>query len=298
MAKNKPQRKPAKKCPSLSAKLKFHDVGPKLSQSKFNCVAFNLGMWNIPEDYKRFLLKYNGCRTEPNIFKWRYPPEGKTSSELNRLFGILPGGFDCDHGVDCIAMLLRCRDDLPRFSLPIGFVDDESLLLLFVAGPRHGQVWIKVMADVSGLADSSTTGDEATYRVTKTFTEFLASLHQPVEKDPYHPVAFALDSPRVRGAKLEAILKSLGCKRYRYPGVKSSTPLPLAWHWPKYLATKDVGGPAWVTVEKNCTEGFYPHFEERSVGHKMLLVNVTVSQRPKCLKELAAALGPSAVQLG
>ena len=42
--------------------------------------------------------------------------------------------------------------------------------------------------------------------VARNFDKFLNKLYQPVVRDPHEPKTFALDSPRVRGKRLEALL--------------------------------------------------------------------------------------------
>ena len=110
------------------------------------------------------------------------------------------------------------------------------------------------------------------------------------------PAAFALDSPGVRGQRLAAILKRAGCKQFKYRGVSSSTPLPSAWVWPKFRRSQS-RDPAFLSLEPNRVSGYASKFDERPVRHPILLVDVTQSQRSACLKELAAALGKSAVLL-
>ena len=105
----------------------------------------------------------------------------------------------------------------------------------------------------------------------------------------------ALDSPRVRGKQFEAIVKLLGCKRFKYIGVgRSKPPPPPAWEWPKYRRSGEDELPAFLSVEKNNTEGYAPHFDDRPKGHKMLCVDVTESQRSACIRELSKALGEGA----
>ena len=134
--------------------------------------------------------------------------------------------------------------------------------------------------------------------VSPSFSKFLESLYRQVVADPYHPMTIALDAPRVRGQRLATILQSLGCKKWKYPGNPRETVRRPAWHWPKYQSTGDVGGPAFLSLEKNRTYGFFPKFDERPEGHKMLVVNVTKSQRSACIRELTDALGKGAVLLG
>jgi hypothetical protein len=269
-----------------------------LSAKQFSAIEFLLSpdAPGLPPDYRNFMLKYNGGRPEPAHFKWRRQGGEWQTSEVYSFYGIDPGRLD-ETGLDCVRATLNYRSWLPRFAIPIASLDLDNRLLLFTAGSREGQLWHWSASD-AGTDLEDVDPERAISFVAKNFTRFLELLHQPVVRDPYEPKTFALDSPRVRGQRLEAILKSIGCKRWKYPGViYSQTPLPTAWHWPKYESTQDVGGPAFLSVEKNRTYGYAPQFDERPAGHKMLCVNVTKRQRSRCLRELATALGDGAVLL-
>jgi hypothetical protein len=186
------------------------------------------------------------------------------------------------------------RDELPRFSVPIGYSDGENILLLFTQGPREGEVWIKLWDEVSINVDDPGEPEDAVYFVADRFSEFLRRLYQPADK--YGPVCFALDSPRVRGQKLAAILKSLGCKPFKYRGVSSRTRLPAAWEWPKFRRSQS-RDPAFLSVEPNKVYGYAPKFDERPIRHSILLVDVSESHRSACLEELEDAFGKAAVLL-
>ncbi len=175
------KRKPITKGkgPRASAKVKFRNVGPKLTGSQLGWAEFNLGSPKFPPDYRQFLLKYNGGSPDPALFNLHHPSEGTSSAHVDRLFGIDSGGFDRQRAVDCISIALKYRDDMPRYSLPIGFVDRDNLLLIFLCGPREGQIWIKIWGEVSPLVDRPTDREAATYFVAKSFSEFLGSLHHP-----------------------------------------------------------------------------------------------------------------------
>jgi hypothetical protein len=278
----------------MAKKVTFHDVGKRLSAKQLRAVEHLLCPLSpgLPLDYRRFILKYNGGRPEPAHFRWRQSGGEWQTSQVYAFYGIDPGRLD-ESSLDCVRSTLQYRCWLPRDAISIASLElSGNLLLLYTAGPREGQIWYSNASDFLDVDP-----ELAVSFVAKNFARFLELLHQPVVRDPYEPKTFALDSPRVRGQRLEAILKSIGCKRKKYPGISSQTPLPTAWHWPKYESTQDVGGPAFLSVEKNRTYGYAPQFDERPAGHKMLCVNVTKRQRSKCLRELATALGEGAVLL-
>jgi len=176
------------------------------------------------------------------------------------------------------------------YALPIAYVDRDDLLLTFTFGKREGQIWL--LRWNPPWADEEYDPEQHVFFVADSLIEFLHLL--TTTDDPYDPSTLALDSPKIRGSQLDALLKSLGCKRFRYVGVKSQTALPPKWEWPKYRrADEDL--PAIMSLEKNHTYGYAPKCDERPKGHKMLQVNVTKSQRKQCMKELMDKLGDDAV---
>jgi predicted DNA-binding WGR domain protein len=178
---------------------------------------------------------------------------------------------------------ISVRNDITFNDKPVVEVDFEAAF-----EPEHGVGVLTNGQTIFGIG----------YSIDVDAFESKPSSRRQVQKvNTYQPVTIALDSDRVRGKRLAAVLKSLGCTKWRCPGVRSNPPDPPAWHWPKYKNTRDVGGPAFVSVEKNKTYGYSPKFDVRRRGHEMLLVGVTKSQRAACIRELTDALGEGAVLL-
>ncbi len=290
MAKKKRSSRSKRQAAARFPSLKFNWAGDPLSAATISYFDFLL---NFPDDFKRFLRKSNGGTPDRADFTWQHPGRGPQESHVDRFFGIDTRPFGPDRGVDCIGAIVRFRDCLPQYCIPIAFVDRDDLLLTFVSGARAGQVWLKL--GVPPLVGEEHDREEGLYFVADSFAAFLNLLTKP--EDEYSPATFALDSPKVRGKQLEALLKSLGCKTFKYKGVLySQTAPPPAWEWPKYKRSQ-ADDPAFLSVEKNHTLGHASKFDERPKGHKMLRVDVTKSQRTSCLKELAEALGDAAVRL-
>jgi len=289
MAKARGKRTPKKKTPPNKSqrlpRLKFEFAGEPLTKAEIHYWALEL---NLTEQHQRLLLKSNGGIPDRPYF-CRQSEDGETEQSIvDGFLGLDKRPFGPDRGTDCVAVLLRLRNELPSFSIPIAWVDRDDLLLTFHAGDRAGEVWRlrRSMLDIDADADT------AIEKVAPSLFEFLHLLTQA--DDPYEPITLALDFPKVRGKQLDAILKQLGCKVFKYPGVTySQTPLPPAWQWPKYRRSES-DAPAFLAVEKNLTYGYAPKCEARPPGHKMLRVDVSKTQRTACLKELQAALGDHA----
>jgi hypothetical protein len=278
----------------MTNKITFRNTGHRLSAKQLTAVEPFLcsGAGRLPSDYRRFLLQYNGGSPEPAHFRWKH--KGKPQeSEVQGLLGINPGRLDWP-GMDCVRTILLHRFGLPKHAVPIANLDLEDLLLLFTDGHRKGQVW-HWSATGAQLKGWNLDPEKNIAFVARSFEAFLGALYRPAPTDPDEPVTIALDAPQVRGKQLAAILKSIGCTKWTYPGVRRSPGLPPAWHWPKFKNSRDVRGAAFLSVEKNKTYGYSPKFDERPAGHKMLLVNVTKAQRFGCIRELTSALGERAV---
>jgi hypothetical protein len=138
---------------------------------------------------------------------------------------------------------------------------------------------------------SAGTPKPVTYHVADSFAELIRGLRRAA--DVYEPATIALDGASVRGERLAKLLKSLGCKKHKFVGVRSSRPLPPTWEWPKFKNFV-AGLTCWLSLEKNRTYGYAPKFGERPKGHPMLRVSVTPRQAEHCLAELMATLGADA----
>ena len=284
----------------MPSRLMIRDRGPRLTHGRLNGIEQVLCpevLLRLPEDYRKFLLRYSSGIPDPAHLKCRDADGEPDVREVHDFLRIDPDRLD-EPGSGLVWVLLNYRAMLPRFAIPIAHLDLDDLLLLFFAGPRERQVWLwnSIAAESGDWDFDPETGIRL---VAKTFAAILKLLHEPKVSDPYEPVTFALDSAKVRDQRLAAILKALGCKRWNYrTGTYSNLPDPPAWHWPKYESTRDVGGPAYLEMEKNKADGNASKFDDRPAGHPMLRVNVTKLKRATCLRELAAALGPGAVLLG
>lgn len=85
-----------------------------------------------------FLSWQNGGVPVKPCFRMDCPEVGETVGIVEQLYGV--GTRD----EDIAEAILRYRDDLPRWSVPIGRADDESFLLTFAYGDRLGEVWYRI----------------------------------------------------------------------------------------------------------------------------------------------------------
>lgn len=153
--------------------------GPKITEAQLTRLEACLTSNPLPADLSCFLLAHNGGTPSPAHFDWVHPQHGPRTSQLYNLLGLDPRPMDDpQRDVDMIRITLLFRDDLPRFSVVIGFADRDDLLLTFVCGPRLGEVWIKAWDEVSLLVESPSPPESCVYRVAESFTAFVSALHQ------------------------------------------------------------------------------------------------------------------------
>jgi len=251
------------------AAAKFSSSHRKLTSEQLRRFEDHLQV-KLPQDYRRFVCKHNGGVPDKGMFKIKGNNEEFWLDELLAVdAGSYPGIplFTSTHGKfvpnDCLIIGTVCRDDL---------------LLLRLKGKHRGRIELKRM-------DVSNDPAKGVHSVAKNFKGFVASLYRG--SDDFEPATFALDHPSVCGQKLVKALKAIGCRKKLRQ---------LIWLWPKYQGRwKD--NPVWLEIEKNKTYGCSPKFDQRPIGHRMLLVTVTARHRGDCLRELANALGKGAALL-
>lgn len=271
-------------------RLKFEHAGKPLTTAELNYWASEL---RLTEEHQKLLKKSNGGRPDQEYFRWQRPQDELEVMCLDRFFGFDSSPFGPERSIDCLGIMVRFRDYLPRYSVPVAALSSDDLLITFHLGPRAGQIWLFYSPHHVDVDDP----EDGIAFVANSLNEFLNMLTAP--EDPYDPITIALDSPKVRGKQLAILLKSVGCEVFKYKGVMySQVALPPAWEWPNYR--RAAGGleetdlPAFLAVEKNLTYGYAPKCDLRKKGHPMLRINVTKSQRKKCVKELLGLLGEHA----
>lgn len=173
--------RPATRNARRAPRIKFGDTGPALRGTQLSTMEFLL-CDRLPEDYRSFLRRHNGGIPVPSYFIWRAPTEEKRCSRVDRLFGLDPRPLHDPHrSGDCIWVTLKYGGLLPRWSVPIGFVDDENVLLIYVGGPREGQIWLMLSSAFPMHIDEPWNPDTAADFVAKSFRSFLQLLRDDAE---------------------------------------------------------------------------------------------------------------------
>lgn len=130
--------------------------------------------YELPEDYREFLVEVNGCRPsrERSVFRLR-----DQHSHLSFLMSLSDLEAHENDLADMQRVHGRWRDDLPTEAIAIGYAT-VGLILLFVAGPHRGEIWYLYILgpeeDEDVLADWFHRSD--VIRLAGSFREFVDSL--------------------------------------------------------------------------------------------------------------------------
>lgn len=142
--------------------------GPKLTPEQLRAFEQRYGIV-LPEDYRRFMLQYNGGRPSPqdtfDVPKRRHS-EQDTVGDFNSIDVENPS-------LSIEAFMEIYRDRIPAGTLPIGGGACGGAILLRVAGEPLGEVL---------LFDEESDGEPGlpphTYRVAPSFQAFLDGLYE------------------------------------------------------------------------------------------------------------------------
>ena len=150
--------------------------GPMVTDADVRRFEQRIGT-ELPADYRTFLLEVNGGRTAATHRTFVMQRAGKHRDETT--LDTLHSLNDPDEDRDLAAHQLFRREDYPENGLRIGYDAFGSALVLILAGPHRGELW---MLD---QVDSRPTGSNPrvewfdrrdVWKLADSFAEFLASL--------------------------------------------------------------------------------------------------------------------------
>ena len=153
-------------------RLNFRNALPKLTNKQMAQIGYIL---DLPNEYQRFLQWRNGGIPDHRYFNWDHPQQGSIQSRVERFFGIALGSFDIARPSDTIWAILRFRHWLPRWSIPIAFVDEDSFLITFTEGARLDQVWLKYWCH--DAPDDDTDPESDCFLIAHSVPELVTHLH-------------------------------------------------------------------------------------------------------------------------
>ncbi len=148
-------------------KFKIKNANPNGPLSLTRLREFESGRGiRLPEDYRHFLLEYNGGQPDPAFFWIQRPVDG---SRILRFFGLFPGSLPSSLNTYVGIQY----PGLPENLLPIADDGTGNLICIGVAAPVYGAVFFLDHERVSPKDPDAFAGIT---RLSDSFTGFMASL--------------------------------------------------------------------------------------------------------------------------
>jgi hypothetical protein len=159
----------------------FSGTGAKLTTGQLSRVEYLL---DLPPTCVEYLLWRNGGVPQYHHFDWYPTAKRKKTSRIDSLFGI-----DCRQSIDAVNRRLdipwaicRFRHWLPRWSVPLGFVDEDWFLITFTSyDDRAGEIWLKEWCH--DVPDDSIDPNKKIHFVSKSFSDFVSSWYKSEDDD-------------------------------------------------------------------------------------------------------------------
>lgn len=280
--------KPAGKKVWYRPKLKFSDKGPSVTAKDLDSYPVEL-----TEEHRQLLMWANGGVPEKQHFRKFDEEVGESISCLDFLYGVYKPRAKRRHP-DVADAILQYRDHLPRWSIPLGRIDDDCFLLTFWAGERQGKVWEFLWFHDDFHENRDPNASSALVFLADSISEFLSALRD--SEDFWTEESFAIDESRLNLKELKSRLRKLGCRK-----ICGDTRSALgSWAW------EPMGGRTSIETElvvagNGSDAAFWtvdvgvPEIESRDEGELLLHVKVSCSLRDECIEKLQRGLGEAAV---
>jgi len=136
-----------------------------INENDINCFEKRFGIV-LPEDYKRFLIKYNGGKPSPRRFK---TIDNKT---ITSLLLILPLADIQSENLASNYISFNQGNKIPKNLLPIGQDPIKNKICMSIGGEDVGYIYYWDMDEDFGNAPSY----DNMFLVAKSFTDFINSL--------------------------------------------------------------------------------------------------------------------------
>jgi hypothetical protein len=171
------KKQPPMKFPPLT----FSGTGAVLTQKQLSRVG---GILDLPQSCLDYLAWRNGGVPSTGHFDWNVSSKRKRTSRIDSLFGV-----DCrlpvdkpERRLDIFWAITRFRHWLPRWSVPLGFVDDDWFLITFTTyDERAGQIWLKEWQH--DVPDDTVNPEKRIHFIANSFVAFANTWYDSVEDD-------------------------------------------------------------------------------------------------------------------
>ena len=126
---------------------------------------------SLPEEYKNFLLTYNGGKPKPRSFDYKLKDGRSWSGGIRDFFGL-----GLDDWEDLRFYYSLYKDRIPKQMLPVGNDDGGNLVLLGLTHSMKGNVYFWDHNEESD--DENLPTYDNIYFIANNFKEFLSNLRE------------------------------------------------------------------------------------------------------------------------
>lgn len=204
-----------------STSIEFRKSGPKTSANALRGYPIY-----FPEDIQRFLIKNNGGEPLNKFFQFFAEDDREQILCLDYFHGATfpkPDDYSARR-YDIVNAILQYRDYLPRWSIPIGRINEDCFLLKFYGGPYDGKICYFIWIHDDFHGDNDPNDGDGLYVLNDSLSEFLERLSS---YNAFRVVrSCALTDEKLKPAALAKKLKDLGCSRI---GGKADS--LQSWNW-------------------------------------------------------------------
>jgi len=174
--------------PKKHARLKFPSIGFRSTGAQLTAKQLSRisSLLDLPKSCADYLAWRNGGDPSVAHFDWSVSEKRKRTSRIDSLFGV-----DCrssidkqDRRLDIVWAITRFRHWLPRWSIPLGFIDGDWFLITFTTyDDRAGQIWLKEWQH--DVPDDVANPDKRIHFVANSFVEFANNWYRadPIDDD-------------------------------------------------------------------------------------------------------------------
>ncbi len=155
----------------------FTQTGPRLTTGKLKALEQEVGT-DFPKDYRKFLLKTNGGVPEPGFFTYKRGSK-PTLCWVESFASVTDSKIDSLNFRGTNAALWRWHvsgTPCPAGAIAIGSAGPYASILLFIAEPNAGEVWLKDWEAVDSRVSAKVRAEDGLYRLAPTFDAFLKLL--------------------------------------------------------------------------------------------------------------------------
>jgi hypothetical protein len=149
--------------------IRILEQGSKISDNEIRELEDTLG-YSLPNDYRTFLLTYNGGRPEPDVFNYEIRKNEIRSSSVRNFFCVDKEGMDAFNEI-----LLVYAGRLPKDMFPIAYDSCGNLICLCIAGEHRGRIYF--WDHEEEYEEDELPGYKNIYPISLDFYSFLVELH-------------------------------------------------------------------------------------------------------------------------